>query len=76
MATEPDDRRYTGVEPDPKRDERFPKFVEWLKTVPDDKLREIVMDAYWKGHLRTHEIHRAFIAETEKGIRLIPEKVK
>ncbi len=58
---------------DPKRGERIGPFSEWIKKVPEDRLRQYVIDAYWKGNLDNHDLLRAFIAETEYGVNMIPE---
>lgn len=71
-SEEPQDRRYT-VKPNEGRDEQAAAFHKWLHAIPEAQLKDLVMDAWWKGMLKEHDIHKHFIREFEKGIKTLPE---
>ena len=60
----------------PERAENFPAFVVWIKTLSKDQLQEYVIDAWWKGHLQEHDIHRFFIAEYKYKQKMVPTPVE
>ena len=54
-------------------------FKLWLEKQPDWWLRNMILDAYYKGYLEgttpddTHDIQRYFKLESEHGVSMVPK---
>lgn len=55
---------------DKERGMRMLEFKLWLKKIPADKLRDHLLDLFWRGKLDGHQLEQAFLLDKDHGVKL------